>query len=505
MCLVTLKKMAAGGMHDHIGGGFHRYSVTADWHIPHYEKMLYDQAQLATSYLEAYQITKDQHYADVARDILDYVRSTMTSPLGGFYSGEDAESMPDDKSDKKKEGAFYVWTEKEIRNILSEEKTADLFCEFYDVKRSGNCPRSADIHGHLAGTNTLIQREDFETFAKSHHLSVQALKTKLDECRQKLFEVRKKRPRPFLDDKIIVAWNGLMIKAFAKGFQVLGEAKYLDAARNAVLCIHDKMFNKSTGTLVRHYREGPSNISAFSSDCAFLISGLIDLYEASFEVRWLSWATELQTTMDKLFWDNEKGGYFVSESRPDLLVRSKEDYDGAEPSENSVAALNLLRLYSMLNGKGYQERAQKTMDAFSGRLFSHAYVLPLMTTALMFHEQAHYQIVLVPGASSTASSSSSSASSVFQQSDFVSLVSTIHSVFTPFKVLLCADAEGTKFLSTYLPYINQKDLKAVEGKATAQICRDFTCQLPTNDPSKLLKAMSPSKQTSDPIKSEVTG
>src|SRR5438045_2798116 len=291
MVLLTLQKMAAGGMHDHIGGGFHRYSVDGRWHVPHFEKMLYDQAQLASAYLDAFQITGDADFSATARDILDYVRRDMTSPEGGFYSAEDADSpvvagTGDPGHRKTAEGAFYVWTKQEIDDALGGQ--ASTFSGHYGIEENGNVPDGADPHGELRGKNILIER----------HSPADGAQKSLAQSRQKLFSIRSKRPRPHLDDKIIAAWNGLMISAFAQGARILDDASYLETATRAADFIRKKLYDESRKILFRSYREGRSEVEGFADDYAFLIQGLLDLYQASFEMRWLKFALELQCQMD---------------------------------------------------------------------------------------------------------------------------------------------------------------------------------------------------------------
>ena len=341
MILITLDRMAAGGMHDHLGGGFHRYSVDRFWHVPHFEKMLYDQAQLAVVYLEGYQISGREGYARVARDILAYVRRDLSSPEGGFYCAEDADSLLVHGQPEHAEGAFYVWTSAEIEEALTAEE-ADAFCKHYDVEAEGNAPEGSDPHGEFTGKNILFQRRPAPENAAAL----------LASARAKLLKVRARRPRPHLDDKIVTAWNGLMISAFARASQVLDNPAYLDDAVRAADFLRRHLYREEDGILLRSYREGPAPVEGFADDYAFLIQALLDLYEAGFDPAHLYWARRLQAKQDELFYDPAEGGYFaVSERDTSVLLRLKEDHDGAEPSANSVSALNLARL-SAMTGKG---------------------------------------------------------------------------------------------------------------------------------------------------------
>ena len=381
MALFTLRKMAAGGMHDQLGGGFHRYSVDALWRVPHFEKMLYDEAQLASAYLDAYQITGDLRYEAVARDTLDYVRRDLTSPKGGFYSAEDADSLTKPGGKEKAEGAFYVWTKKEIDDALGE--SAELFDYQYGVEEEGNAPEGSDPQGEFEGKNILYERQSFAETAKHFGKSELDVDESMRYRRATLLELRGKRPRPHLDDKIITAWNGLMISAFARGAQVLGDQSYLEAATRAAEFVRANLYDAKTRTLRRSYRGGASEVGGFAEDYAFYIQGLLDLYEASFDVQWLKLAEQLQATQDRLFWDEKNGGYFSNTGDdPSILLRLKEDNDNAEPAPSSIAALNLLRLGQIRDSKEWREKAKKTIGAFAGALNHYPSAMPQMLVAL---------------------------------------------------------------------------------------------------------------------------
>ncbi len=297
--LGTLDRMAAGGIHDHLGGGFHRYSVDREWHVPHFEKMLYDQAQLAITYLEAWQMTGEERHADVVRDILTYVQREMTSPEGGFYSAEDADSLIYHGSTEHAEGAFFVWTREEIVASLPPQEAA-LFCAHYGVRPEGNVNPSSDPHGELTGKNVLMIMEEQELISEE-------VVESLERSKKILLAIRSERPRPHLDDKILCAWNGLMISAYARSGAVLGESGYIQSAVKATEFIQTNLADPVTGELRRSWRQGAVMERGFAEDYAFLIQGLLDLYETTFAIHWLQWAERLQTLMDRLFWD-ERGG-----------------------------------------------------------------------------------------------------------------------------------------------------------------------------------------------------
>jgi hypothetical protein len=467
MALLTLKKMAAGGMHDHLGGGFHRYSVDKFWHVPHFEKMLYDQAQLACSYLDAFQITHDAAYEKTARDILDYVRRDMTDSGGGFYSAEDADSLLEKGKPEHGEGAFYVWTKDEIVHILGED-SASVFDRFYGVEENGNAPAGSDPQNEFTGKNILIQRLALPDAAKFFRQSEPDLSANLAGSRQKLLAVRDQRPRPHLDDKIITSWNGLMISAFARGAQVLDDADYLASAQKAADFIHQNLWKN--GRLLRSYRQGASDVGGFCDDYATLIRGLLDLYEADFDIRWLQWAVELQSAQDSLFLDPEHGGYFsVTKDAPNILIRTKEDYDGAEPSPNSVSALNLQRLAQITGKQEFAARAKAVLAAFADQLSRAPTALPEMLAALDGSLAKPRQIVIA-GPRDAAGTRA--------------LLREVQAHFIPDKILLLADnGAGQKWLSERLEFL--KTVGPLDGQPAAYVCQDFVCQLPTSDVAKL--------------------
>ena len=463
---VTLRKMAAGGMHDHLGGGFHRYSVDKFWHIPHFEKMLYDQGQLACSFLDAFQATREADFEKTARDILDYVAREMTANEGGFFSAEDADSVIEHGKPAHAEGAFYVWTKAEIDRALAKD-AAKIFNRFYGVEGDGNAPAGSDPHGEFKGKNTLIQRMTLAEAAKVFKKTEKAIEASLAASRKILFDLRAKRPRPHLDDKVITAWNGLMISAFARGAQVLDDPAYLKSAQRAATFLRTAMWKD--GQLRRSYREGASEVLGFAEDYAFLVQGLLDLYEADFDVAWLQWAVELQAKMEALFAD-PAGGYFTtSGTDASVLLRLKEDYDGAEPSPNSVAAMNLLRLEQFTGDKKHGERARKTLDSFSDQMTRLPSGVPQMLCALDASLSKPRQIVIAGPRDSAETKA---------------LLREVHARYMPNRTLILADgAEGQAWLGERLEFL--QTAAPMGGKPAAFVCENFVCQLPTNDPAKL--------------------
>lgn len=435
MTLFTLQRMAAGGMYDQVGHGFHRYSVDGFWHVPHFEKMLYDQAQLVVSYVEAWQITKDELWLDVASRTLDYVLREMTHPEGGFFSAEDADSLLEHGSPEHAEGAFYVWRKQEIVELLGAED-AELFSRIYGVEDDGNAPEGSDPQGEFRGQNILIQRM---TIPKEDE-------ARLEACRAKLFAHRARRPRPHLDDKILTAWNGLMIGAFAKAGAAFDEPRYVEGARRAAAFLEDNLTFE--GDLLRSWREGPSLIAGFAEDYAFLIQGLLDLYEATFENKWFAWAQKLQHRQDALFWDAEGGSYYNSAGHDPLVtVRMKEDYDGAEPSANSISALNLLRQGRMLHDDALEQQGRRILAAHEQQMARVPTGVPQMLVAL--------DLALTPPAQA-----------VVAGDDAAKWIAPLHRDFQPRRVLLrvgdSSAAEGMRQPGLYL-------------------CENFTCQAPITD------------------------
>ena len=464
MTLETLKRMARGGMYDHIGGGFHRYSTDKRWHVPHFEKMLYDQAQLVISYLEAYQITGDQFYADVARDVLQYILRMMSQPEGGFYSAEDAESATAiDKPSEKEEGAFYVWTKSEIEQILSPEEAA-VFNRTYGVEDGGNVVD--DPHNVFKGKNILFAAYSPEEVAKQLSIPVEKVAMTLATARQKVFNVRETRMHPHLDDKILVSWNGLMISAFARAYQVLSDGEYLKAAEGAGQFILQRLYDPQTQVLLRRYRDGEARFEAHLEDYAFFSQALLDLYEASFNIRWLNVALDLTKQQTKLFYDSERGGFYdISNRDESILIRTKESYDGAEPSGNSIAILNFLRLAQMTGQEEYHSMARKSLEYFGGQVMTYPQGTPQFLVALDFSLSKPKQIIIAGRT---------------DDSHTQDLLREVHSRFVPNKIMLLADnGEGQKTLASHVPFL--ESVKMIDGKSTAYICENYTCRLPTSD------------------------
>ncbi len=468
MTLHSLHAMAEGGIHDHLGGGFHRYSVDARWHVPHFEKMLYDQAQLAVAYLEAYQITRGPFYAETVRDILDYVLRDMHSAHGGFFSAEDADSPIEKGKPEHGEGAFYLWTSTQIEEVLGPA-AAEIFDYAYDVEPDGNVAPQNDPQGEFTGKNILQSAHSVDETAKHFGKSPEEISATLADARGRLLAARDQRPRPPLDDKVLTSWNGLMISAFARTGQVLEEPAYIQAAQGAADFIQSKLYDSQNGTLMRRYREGDVGINGFLEDYAGLIQGLLDLYEASFRVADLTWAIRLQETQDRLFWDDKGGGYFqTSPDDSSILVRMRDAYDGAEPSANSVAAMNLLRLAEMANRPAWHEKADQVFAAFSRQIEHAPETLPQMISAVDFALSKPRQVVIAGD---------------HARQDTQALLSVVNQRYLPNKVLFLVDDASAQQLAGWLPFI--QGMRAIDGKATAYVCENYTCKLPTTDPERV--------------------
>jgi uncharacterized protein len=458
MALFTLEQMAAGGMYDHVGGGFHRYSVDTRWRVPHFEKMLYDQSQLASAYLAAFQLNGDPAFKQTASEILEYVLRDMQDPAGGFYSAQDADSENPYDPAEHGEGAYFLWTEEEIDSLLSPRERS-LFKAYYGVQKDGNALH--DPQQEFTGRNILYREKDLAEVAHLGKISDKEVAAHLQKARNKLLTRRQTRTAPHLDDKIITAWNGLMISALAQGMLILEEERYLLAASRAA----DFLLNNLVegGELKRRWRDGEARYSAGLDDYSFLIQGLLDLYAASHDPSRLRQAMELTEKQLALFSD-EKGGFYDTPESADLLARMKGAYDGAEPSGNSVAALNLLRLANLTGKSEWRKLAEKTMESFGQTLSSYPPAMPLMLVAMDFQQDKPRQIVIA-GAQ--------------DDNDTKGLFREVYSRYLPNTIVILADGgENQKFLQARLPFLATVEKR--EGRATAYVCENFTCKMPVN-------------------------
>ena len=454
----TLRELRRGGIFDQIGYGFHRYSTDKEWLVPHFEKMLYDQAMLALAYLEAYQATGNALYADVAREVFTYVLRDMRSPEGGFYSAEDADS-------EGVEGKFYVWTEEEIREILSEQE-ADLMIRAFHVQKRGNF--SEEATGKMTGANILYSGKTRAEIGAD--VRIPDAERMIDLARQKLFEAREKRIHPHKDDKILTDWNGLMITALAKGAQVLEEERYALAASNAVRFVLNRM-RTPEGRLLHRYREGDADITANVDDYAFFIWGLIELYGATFDVVHLKTAMTLSRDMLEHYWDPYRGGFFFTpDDGESLIVRKKEIHDGAIPSGNAVAMLNFLRLARLAGRAEFEEKAAGIMKAFSGQVKGFPSGYTQFLCSLDFALGPSFEVVVAGKAESH---------------DVIEMLHALRTRFIPNHVALLRPTDKdssaidgvAEFIRNHVPG---------DGKATAYVCLDHACRTPTTDVHEML-------------------
>jgi len=462
MTLATLRAMALGGMRDHIGGGFHRYSVDGDWRVPHFEKMLYDQAQLVLAYLEAAQATGDAAYAEVAIDTLAYVRRELTQPEGGFYSAEDADSVPpehaDDAKPHKMEGAFYIWADAELRQHLGPD--AEPFCQRFGVKPDGNAP--SDPQNEFTGKNILFTAKGLGDIAAGLGVSEAEVEAALARSRGVLLDVRGRRPRPHLDDKVLAAWNGLMMAAFARAGRVVpGGEVFTEEAARAAAFLERHLWDPATQVLLRRYRNGSAAVPGYAEDYAYVTFGLIELFQATGDPHWIEWALVLQRRLDELFWDPAEGGWFSSTGDdPTVLLRLKETYDGAEPAASSVAALNLLALSHLTGDAEMSGRVERTLALFRAHL---GRAVPMMLAALSTYHAGMPQVVVAGDAGAA---------------DTAALLAATSGVYRPSALVVPAFTDRREALSRVLPWL--EGMNARESRATAYVCRDFACQAPVH-------------------------
>jgi len=463
MVEATLQSMRMGGIYDHLGFGFHRYSTDAGWSVPHFEKMLYDQALLTLAYLEAYQATGKKEYADTASEILSYVMRDMTSPEGGFYSAEDADS-------EGVEGRFYLWTAEELKNVLDQGEL-DLAFKAFDIEPEGNFHE-----GRARGENILRMRSSLEDLSSVLKIPEQDLKRKLDGVREKLFWHREKRVHPGKDDKILADWNGLMIAAFARAAQVLGREDYTCIARSSADFILSRL-RSDDGRLLHMYRQGPAAQPSVD-DYAFMIWGLLELYEATFEVDRLRSAIILEKEMRDHFWDSEAGGlYFTPDFGEKLIIRQKEIYDGAVPSGNSVGMLVLLMLSRLTGDPKHEVRADAIGKAFSSTVENRPSAYSMLLNAVDFSIGPTREVAIAgdPAAKDT-----------------IEMISALRSRFIPNKVVLLIPPGHESEVAGVSGFVSGMESKS--GSATAYVCSGGACELPTSDIEKMIEMLETDKR-----------
>lgn len=457
MVKITLDHLTRGGIYDQLGGGFHRYSTDQQWLVPHFEKMLYDNALLSELYLETYQATRDVDLAQTARETLDYVLREMTSPEGGFYSTQDADS-------EGVEGKFYVWTRAEIFALLDKEG-AEQFCKVYDVTERGNW------EGHTILNRPRALAEE----AQALGLEKSWLEDSLSASRRKLYAARAKRVAPFRDEKILTSWNGMMIESFAKGYQVLGDERYLAAARAAADFLLEKVWLEEKGEKrLRHvYKDGMARTAAFIDDYACLVNGLVSLYESDFDVKWIRAAKALTETMITQFWDATDAGFFLTaQDHEKLITRPKDLHDGATPSGSAMAVQALIRLGQLTGNVGLLDRAEKALQAAAVTLHHIPTGTGQSALDLEWLLSEPREVVLIGGESAE---------------DAESALRLIRETFSPNQVVACAMAPEVAALAKEIPLF--ADRKAVGGEVTLYVCRRFTCQAPVHGLAAIEQAL----------------
>jgi hypothetical protein len=456
MATQTLEKMAAGGMYDQVGGGFHRYSTDARWLVPHFEKMLYDNALLTVAYLEGYQATGRPDFARVAREILRYVERDMTSTDGAFYSATDADSPG--PTGRREEGRFFTWTPDEIQTALGKQRT-QIIVAYYGVTAGGN----------FEGRNILHVARPLPDVARGLGLPEERIRTAVEESRELLYAARAKRPHPLRDEKVLAAWNGLMIGAYARAALALGDEAYAWHAERAADFVLRRM--KKDGRVFRSFKDGVARHDGYLDDYAFLIAGLLDLHEATSKPRWLEEAVALDHVLERDFEDGSAGGYFMTGAGHEvLLARERSGYDGAEPSGNSVEALNLLRLHELTTNDRYRQRAERTLGAFSATLVKAPAALSEMLLAVDFRRDTPKEVVIV------------TPSSIDEAEPFLS---RLRSTFLPNRVLAVAvQGDDLTAKERLVPLLQAKVARG--GKATAYVCEAGLCRSPTTDPQVFL-------------------
>ncbi len=457
----TLVEMRKGGIFDHIGYGFHRYSTDQHWLLPHFEKMLYDQAMLTHAYVEAYQTTNNESFKKTAEQILEYVLRDMTSPEGGFYSAEDADS-------EGEEGKFYVWTTEEIKTILGEEE-GELFCKIFNFTDNGNYEEESTRDRN--GTNIPHLTKSIEEIVKKSGIDPAELINKLNKARLTLFANRENRVHPQKDDKILTDWNGLMISALAKAGRVFDNPEYLSAADKAFNFINEKLRRKD-GLLVHRYRDGESKLTATLDDYAFNIWGLLELHESTFDIKYLSQAIELNKTAMEHYWDWVNGGFFFT---PDfgesLLVRTKEIYDSAIPSGSSVMMNNLIKLGRLTSNQEYEKIAELLSKSYSENIKKSPQAFTFFLCGFDFAKHTSYEIILAAE----------------NETDLQPFIKVLNENYLPNKVVMVVTEKNLNKLKILAPFIANYNFDF--GEPQAYVCKNFACELPVDSPEKMLKML----------------
>jgi hypothetical protein len=459
MAITTLDHMHSGGLYDHLAGGFHRYSTDRKWLVPHFEKMLYDNAQLASVYFQGYLVTKKQAYLNTAQKTLDYVITYMTDDSGGFHSAEDADV-------KGKEGLFYLWTQEEIHRLLKSQQ-AEIFSRYYQVRKEGNFSYQESYH---KGKNILHIRENLSSLSQNYKMSKKQLQDNLDIAKSKLLKFRNERLRPFLDDKIITSWNSLMISALSKGYQVLDDHSYLNQAQKAAHFIILNLQNKD-GILFRTFRAGKRKYFAFLEDYAFFIQALIDLYESDFNEEWILHAERLTKDMIRLFWDNKTAHFYnTNQYHENQIVRTLTLNDSAVPSSSGISVEVLIRLGRLFQKNDYLEKSQYILKSIKKHIseYPQSYMKMLWNVSHLVYPEKELAVIGKKNSSPTQN-----------------LIRTIRKHFIPNHILALSDPENknTQKVFSRIPLLKNK--KLINGQSTVYVCEDYQCQNPVTSPDKL--------------------
>ena len=460
MAELTLKKMAAGGMYDQVGGGFHRYATDTAWLVPHFEKMLYDNALLAGSYLEGYQATQNQEFARITRDILRYLKRDLSSPTGAFYAASDADSLAPDGH--REEGYFFTWTPQELTQVLGKDR-AKVVAAYYGVTDRGNLARRTILHAPLSTA----------PLARSLTITDAELNKRIAASRELLYQARSRRPQPLRDEKILTAWNGLAISAFARAGLILNDHQYVEQAIKTARFIPANC--SAQGRLLHSYQEGTGRGTAYLDDYAFVIAALLDLFEATNDPQWLARAVALDEVLQAHYEDRRNGGFFMTaDDHEALLSRDKPLNDDAVPSGNSVQVMNLFRLAAFTTNTNYRQRAEKALKSCSGALGSDPLGFAELLLAVDFSLDTPKEVVIVtPKGSKDAASS---------------LLATFRGQFLPNRILVVVpEGDDQKALAKLMPLVEEKN--AVQGKATAYVCENKRCRLPTSDPNVFIEQL----------------
>ena len=470
MLSITLEKMALGGIYDFVGGGFHRYSVDRYWHVPHYEKMLYDQGQLLAVYAQAGRLFPQAGHERLIGDIVDYLKRDLTADQGGLFAAEDADSEAEDQPGAHAEGAFYVWTDEELKALLSAQEYSILRDAFAITKR-GNSPPESDPHGELVGKNTLLRARSSEQLARKFDLTVPEIDSALAQARRKLFERRNQRPRPHLDDKIVAAWNAMAICGLCESYQSFGNEEALEIALSSGRFIRSNMYDEEGKTLYRLFRGSRGEVGGFAEDYAHMILAAINLYESTFDVEWIHFGNALAEQLVARFEDPETGGFFASEEGDDrLIARLKDDYDGAEPCASSVAVLALMKLGRILDDANYAQVADRAIRAFEYQWSRASRAMPLMLAALMYRAAPSQEIVIVGDES---------------DSDFQEAVKVAYRLRSRRSVLVALGNNDST--NQWLIERNQSLGSKLDSRERLKVyvCEDYVCSAPLASSSEL--------------------